>query len=33
MIATSFHPELTKSLAFHKYFAEIVKDHLKKAIV
>ncbi len=25
MIATSFHPELTTNLAFHKYFAEIVK--------
>jgi len=30
LLATSFHPELTMSLAFHKYFAEIVKQYLEK---
>jgi len=26
MLATSFHPELTQNLAFHKYFMEMVKN-------
>lgn len=26
MLATSFHPELTKDLSFHKYFVEMVND-------
>lgn len=26
MLATSFHPELTNNLAFHRYFANMVKD-------
>lgn len=27
MIATSFHPELTRNLAFHMYFAELVRKY------
>ena len=29
MIATSFHPELTANLAFHKYFTGIINKYLK----
>lgn len=27
MLATSFHPELTDDLSFHKYFADMIKNH------
>lgn len=27
MLATSFHPELTADLSFHKYFVNMVQDH------
>lgn len=30
MLATSFHPELTEDLSFHKYFADIVKSNCFK---
>ncbi|VYT71943.1 Glutamine amidotransferase subunit PdxT [Clostridium tertium] len=27
ILATSFHPELTKDLSFHKYFTDICYNH------
>ncbi len=27
MLATSFHPELTEDLSFHKYFVDMIKDN------
>ncbi len=27
MLATSFHPELTEDLSFHKYFIDMIKDN------
>lgn len=27
MLATSFHPELTEDLSFHKYFVDIIEEH------
>jgi len=29
MLATSFHPELTENIAFHRYFADMAKDFFK----
>lgn len=30
LLATSFHPELTSSPAFHRYFAKLVKNYLNR---
>ncbi len=32
MLATSFHPELTEDLSFHKYFAEMVNYYSKQQL-